>query len=140
MFDPNGWRQQKGFVTALVPFLAKRAEASARTEFEIAHAKWRERDRAAQTTNEKIYTENLRAFEDWQRRAAAHEQAREKHNASVQQSRAAYEALDPDAILEYCDLVLSESQYPDCFPKEFEVEYRAAMRTLIVAYQLPDAR
>ena len=137
VFDPNGWRQQKGFVTALVPFLAKRAEASARTEFDAAHIKWNERKNAAQTTNEKIYAENLRDFNDWQRRAAAYEQARAKHNASVEQSRAAYEALDPDAILDYCDLVLSESQYPDCFPKEFELEYRAATRTLIVAYQLP---
>ena len=137
VFDPNGWRQQKGFVTALVPFLAQRAEASARAEFEAAHVKWNERKNAAQTTNEKICAENLRDFEDWQRSAAAHQQARAKHNASVQQSRAAYEALDPDAILEYCDLVLSESQYLDCFPKEFELEYRAAARTLIVAYRLP---
>ncbi len=137
VFDPNGWRQQKGFVTALVPLLAKRAEASARAEFETAHGKRNERKGAAQTTNEKIYAENLRDFEDWQRRGTAYEKARTKHNASVEQSRAAYEALNADAILEYCDLVLSESQYPDCFPKEFEVEYRAAMRTLIVAYQLP---
>ena len=139
VFDPNGWRQQKGFVTTLVPFLANRAEAAARTEFGLAHLKWRERMDAAQATNEKIYAENLRDFEDWQRRAAAHEKARIRHNAFVEQSRAAYQALDADAILDYCDLVLSESQYPDCFPKEFELEYRVATRTLIVAYQLPAA-
>ena len=36
-----------------------------------------------------------------------------------------------------CDLVLSRSQYEDCFPKEFELDYRAAGKTLVVGYQLP---
>lgn len=137
MFDPSEWRQRKGLVTALVPFLAKRAEASARTEFAAAHAKWRERVAAGEATNQQIYAENLRDFEDWQRRAAAYEEARTKHNASIEQARLAYQALSPDAILDYCDLVLSRSQYADCFPKEFELDYRAGAKTLIVAYQLP---
>ena len=137
MFDPNEWRQRKGFVTALVPFLAKRAEAAAHTEFDAAHAKWCERRDAATATNEKIYAENLGDFEDWRRRAAAHEEARTKHNASVEQARGAYQSLNPDAILDYCDLVLSRSQYADCFPKEFELDYRAAAKALVVEYQVP---
>lgn len=136
-FDPNSWRQSKGFVTALVPFLAKRAEAAARTEFDAAHAKWRERMAAGTATNESIYAENLRDFEDWQRRAAAYEETRAQHNTSVEQARVAYQALSPDAILDYCDLVLSRSQYADCFPKEFELDYRPAAKTLVVEYQLP---
>lgn len=136
-FDPNAWQQRKGFVTGLIPFLAKRAEAAARAEFEAAHAKWRERTVAATATNEKIYAENLRDFEDWRRRAAAYEEARAKHNASVEQAHMAYQALNPDAILDYCDLVLSRSHYGDCFPKEFELEYRAAAKALVVEYQMP---
>lgn len=136
-FDPNGWKQQKSFVTALVPFFAKRAEASARADFETAHAKWIERKTSIEVTNNQIYAENLRDFEDWQRRSAAYEDARSKHNASVEESRAAYQALDPDAILEYCDLVLSRSQYADCFPKEYELDYHASQKTLIVEYSLP---
>jgi len=136
-FDPNAWRQRKGFVTALVPFLAKRAEAAASTEFAAAHAKWRERCAATTATNERIYAENLRDFEDWQRRATAYEESRTKHNASVEQARAAYQSLSPDAVLDYCDLVLSRSQYADCFPKEFELDYHTAAKTLVVDYQVP---
>ncbi|MEQ1854472.1 MAG: tellurite resistance TerB C-terminal domain-containing protein, partial [Chthoniobacteraceae bacterium] len=99
--------------------------------------KWRERRDAATVTNEKIYAENLRDFEDWQRRAAAYEEARTKQNTSVEQARGAYQSLNPDAILDYCDLVLSRSQYADCFPKEFELDYRAPAKTLIVEYQVP---
>jgi restriction system protein len=137
VFDPNDWKYRKGFVTALIPFLAKRAEATARTEFGAAHAKWRERKSAAEATNETIYAENLRDFKDWQRREAAYVEARAKHNASVEQSRSAYQALNTDAILDYCDLVLSRSSYADNFPKEFELDYRTAARTLVVEYQLP---
>ncbi len=136
-FDPNDWKHRRSFVTALVPFLAKRAEAAARAEFYAAHEKWREREDAAKGTNEKIYAENLREFEDWQRRAAAYEESRVKHNASIEQARTTYQALNPDAILDYCDLVLSRSQYADCFPKEFELDYQPAAKTFVVQYQLP---
>jgi|LakMenE01Jun11ns_1017448.scaffolds.fasta_scaffold9948753_2 restriction system protein len=137
-FDPNDWKHRKSFVTAIIPFLAKRAETAARAEFDAAHAKWRERVEAVDLTNTKIQAENLRDYEDWKRRRGAYEEGRAKHNASVEQSRAAYQALNPDAILDYCDLVLSHSQYGDCFPKEFELDYHAGVKTLIVAYQLPD--
>ena len=136
-FDPNEWRRRKGFVTALVPFLAKRAEAAVHAEYKAEHTKWRERGQAVVAMNEKIYAENLRDFEDWQRRAGVYEDARAKHNASVEQSRTAYQALNPDAILDYCDLVLSRSQYPDSFPKQYELDYRATGKTLVVEYQIP---
>ena len=76
MFDPNAWRQHKGFVTTVVPFLAKRAEAAAHAEFEIVHGKWFLRNHSATVTNQKIYADNLRDFEEWQRRAVAYEEAR----------------------------------------------------------------
>lgn len=137
IFDPDAWRRGTGFVSALVPFLAKRAEATASAEFAAAHARWRERTEATTATNEKIYAENVRDFEDWQRRAVVYEEARAKHNASVEQARSAYQALNPGAILDYCDLVLSRSHYADCFPKEFELDYRPAGKALVVEYQLP---
>lgn len=136
-FEPDDWKHRKSFVTAMIPFLAKRAEAAARAEFDAAHAKWRERIKAVDLTNTKIEAENLRDYEDWKRRRDAHEEGRAKHNASVEQSRAAYQALNSDAILDYCDSVLSRSQYADCFPKEFELDYHTGTKTLIVAYQLP---
>ncbi len=137
LFDPDGWKNRKSFVTALVPFLAKRAEIGARAEFSAAHAKWRERMEAAKITNERIYAENVRDFEDWQRRSEVYEEARAKYNASVEMARAAYQDLNADAILDYCDLVLSRSQYADCFPKEFELDYRPGTKTLVADYRLP---
>lgn len=137
VFDPEGWKKRRSFVAALLPFLEKRAEAAANAEFVGEYVKWRNRTEAAEATNNKIYAENVRNFEDWQRRRTAYEQARSSHNASIEQARTAYQEMHPDGILNYCDLVLSRSQYADCFPKEFELDYRGSAKTLVVQYQLP---
>ena len=137
-FDPDDWKHRKSFITAVIPFLAKRAETAARAEFDAAHAKWHERIGVVDLANTKIEAENLRDNQEWKARRDAYEKSRTKHNSSVEQARADYQALNPDAILDYCDLVLSRSQYADCFPKEFELDYHAEVKTLIVAYQLPE--
>jgi restriction system protein len=58
-------------------------------------------------------------------------------HAEVDAKRTTYESSDPDAITEYCDLVLSSSRYPDYFPQEFDLDYDAAAKTIIADYQLP---
>ncbi len=58
-------------------------------------------------------------------------------HAAVDAKRTAYESANPDAIVEYCDLVLSSSRYPDYFPQEFDFDYDHAAKTLVVDYQLP---
>ena len=90
-----------------------------------------------QATNQTIYEANVRELEYWQRRAGAYEEARAKHNDTIEHRRADYQALNPEAILDYCDLVLSESKYPECCPQNLELDYRPATKTLIVEYQLP---
>lgn len=134
VFDFESWKRRRSFV---MRFITYRAEATARAEFEEECAKWQNRVESARVTNDQIYAENVRNFEDWERRAAAYEVARAKHNTSIEQAREAYQEMYPDGILNYCDLVLSRSQYPNCFPKEFELDYRVTTKTLVVQYQLP---
>ena len=38
---------------------------------------------------------------------------------------------------DYCDLILSISHYPDCFPKSYDLEYDAETKNLIVDYAMP---
>lgn len=47
-------------------------------------------------------------------------------------------AAESESIVEYCDMVLSNSEYPDYFPQEFDIDYNPNNRTLIVEYILPD--
>ncbi|MGF7118647.1 restriction endonuclease [Methanobacterium oryzae] len=48
-----------------------------------------------------------------------------------------YINCDSEAILDYCDLVLSNSEYPNEFPQEYELEYNPETKILIVDYQFP---
>lgn len=58
-------------------------------------------------------------------------------NAAVDARRALYDARDPNAILDYCELVLSNSKYPEYFPQSFDCDYTPETRMLVVDYELP---
>ena len=57
--------------------------------------------------------------------------------AEIDRQRLAYLGGDREAVRDYCDLVLSKSEYPDYFPKGYSLEYGADNKLLIIDYQLP---
>ena len=63
--------------------------------------------------------------------------SRDRANAMIDQKRERYLAGDPNAVYDYCEIVLSRSEYPDLFPKSYELEYNPENRILIVDYALP---
>ena len=58
-------------------------------------------------------------------------------NDKVEVMKEMYLKLNADSIVEYCDLVLSNSVYPESFPKSFEIDYNPESKILIVEYSLP---
>ena len=73
----------------------------------------------------------------WEIRRDEYRRERAAEHAQIDKKRIAYEAFEPDAIIEYCDLVLSSSKYPEYFPQEFDLDYDPVSKTLILDYQLP---
>ncbi|MBT8573489.1 restriction endonuclease [Polynucleobacter sp. Latsch14-2] len=72
------------------------------------------------------------------------EQAREDYKINVQNQNAELDLLDStyatgdsEAIVHYTETVLSHSDYPNFFPKEFELEYTPETKTLLIEYLLP---
>ena len=59
----------------------------------------------------------------WEERQAAFFEKQRLNNEGVEKQRAAYVAGSADAVTEYCDMVLSASDYPDYFPQEFSLDY-----------------
>jgi hypothetical protein len=51
--------------------------------------------------------------------------------------RASYETLQADGVEDYCEMVLANSEYPDGFPQDFDLEYIPETKILIVEYALP---
>ena len=62
---------------------------------------------------------------------------RDRRNQAIEKEAKAYFDGDPSAVSEYCDLVLSRSEYPAYFPKEWELAFNAATGMLVIDYQLP---
>lgn len=83
---------------------------------------------------EHAVAEYTRVFD--QRHEAFKDQQKEDH-AAVDALRARYESKEPDAVQECCDLVLAASEYPDEFPKSWDLEYREASSMVVVHYDLP---
>ncbi len=58
-------------------------------------------------------------------------------NDAVEELKNKYENGDEDAIEEYCEIVLNNSEYPEEFPKSFRLFYNKEGKQLIVDYDLP---
>ena len=65
-------------------------------------------------------------------------QEQEKYNQKIDLLKESYFHKDINAVTEYCEMVLNNSEYPDAFPKNFEIEYNPDNQILIVEYQLPN--
>jgi restriction system protein len=74
---------------------------------------------------------------DWEDKQSEYYKKQEKKNAKVDEFKERYQKADPSAILEYCELVLNNSLYPESFPKSFEIDYNPDNKILIVEYSLP---
>ena len=62
---------------------------------------------------------------------------RKHDNDTIEAFKLRYENADPEAIEEYSDLVLSNSTYPDLFPRNWTLEYRPENHMIVVDYDLP---
>ena len=80
---------------------------------------------------------HTRAVEQWEsERAALLSKQAEQHDAiDVFHSR--YESKEPAAVTDYCAMVLANSEYPDCLPKEFALDFNHDAGVLVVNYKLP---
>lgn len=125
-------------------------------------AKWQAKQERQQITLERwqaqcaeIESRNAAALADYEQRKASAERDLEKkiqaweqakyqyesqqaeENAKIDARRNAYLRKESDAILDYCEMVLSASQYPDNFPQNFDLEYQDDTGMLVVNYALP---
>jgi|CXWL01.1.fsa_nt_gi restriction system protein len=83
---------------------------------------------------EQIYRD---ALSDYETAKAFFKAEQQNNNSLIDQQKARYLAGDSGAVIDYCETVLSNSIYPDTFPQDFDLDYNATTKILIVEYQLP---
>lgn len=69
--------------------------------------------------------------------AAAFATAVARHNADIDQFQRDCQGKDPEAIAEFCTLVLDSSVYPDGFPHQTRIVYRPDPKEAVIDWELP---
>jgi restriction system protein len=97
-----------------------------------------------ESNNERIKNQNAirselfeKEYEKWERERIAFENRQVIHNERINELQKAYLEKSPDSIVEYCEMVLNNSQYPDTFPRNFDLQYNPENKMLLVDFQLP---
>lgn len=142
------YRPQWSWTDTLIPSRRERKVSVARQMFEQDHTLWQQQKQQAleaAAAQERAYHGILRSLDlAYQQRVVAWEAERtaflnqqDEQNTSVESQKERYLQSDPGVIRDYCEMVLSNSEYPDFFPKAYELDYNAETRTLVVDYSLP---
>lgn len=114
--------------------------AEAQFRYQEAVAQWQsdvDRITEAQVCAQLEYRASVDLIKAWEAKKIDFENTKLLRNAAIDSKETAYLALDPDAVVDYCDLVLYISNYPDFCPKEWELDYDPSSKQLIVDYLLP---
>ncbi len=120
----------------LPPVKRKRIEA-ADASLKEATVRWQAKlsahKAAAIAAKEKYET----SHSAWAARKEAYEAEQAAHNASIQELEKLHKSGDPDAVEEHADLVLTQSDYPLWYNRDWELGFEAETGTLVVNYRLP---
>jgi restriction system protein len=134
--DPQ-FKPKLGFFTGLMQGLKKRKIDEARALYESAHEEWKSEALMQEKSHGDRLQQHKADIDAWEAERAQFLTKQEEQNAAVDDLEQRYRAKESDAVEEYCDLVLSSSQYPDFMPKEYELEYKSESRLLIIEYRVP---
>jgi len=120
-----------GLFDILIKSRKEKKLQGAESLFKNDHATWTEKKNAIEKThNAKI--------KKWKKEKEEFLKKQVEINKQIDEKKTAYLNKEASAIYDYCDLVLTNSQYPDYFPQEFNLDYNPNNEILIVDYSLPD--
>ena len=98
---------------------------------------WTKEEIETRRKNEERDAQFQQAVSMFETKVAAFEEEKRRNNEALEHIRERYKSAEPKAVEEYCDLVLDSSVYPDNFPKNWVLEYRADDRTIVTNYEIP---
>lgn len=117
----------------------KRAkEEAAQKSFESDLAAWKTASKLIDEAHAAAVLAHEALVKAWETEKVAFGEAQKASHAEIDAQRAAYLAKAPESVADYCDFVLTNSEYPDSFPKSWRLDYNPETRLLVVEYSLPN--
>ena len=109
-------------------------------KYDAATAKWKKNVTSSKRENVRRQAMLAERQTQWDKRKNAHDTKKQRFNSLVDEFDRKYREKDTEAIVEYCELVLHNSEYPDSFPKDYELQYNPQNGIVVVEYALPRQR
>jgi restriction system protein len=125
------------FLDKLISSRKQRKISAAQELYRAEYQRWEEQKEDILKKNADTEKQYQKQLAQWQADEQAFLAKQRETNEAIDKRKEQYLNKDRDAIVDYCELVLSNSEYPDYFPKEFDLDYNPETKILIVEYSLP---
>jgi restriction system protein len=132
-------KTKPSFFTVLLGGSEKHEEAE-REKFELLQEKWDKEKVELEMKNSQLQKAHQEELDKWQGEKLSYEAQQAEFNGKVDGFKTLYLEKDTEAIIEYCEMVLNNSEYPDSFPREFEIQFNTMNAMLLVDFQLPNIK
>ncbi|MFH1493503.1 MAG: restriction endonuclease [Pseudomonadota bacterium] len=135
------WREAHNLWTLEMARINSHNDPLLQQQMELAQTKMDEKFQADLVIWEKKKSEtekrNSESSIEYDKRKKAFFAQQKATNAAIDAQRDRYLSGEVGSIIDYCDMVLANSQYPDNFPREWEIDYNVESKMLLVDYRLP---
>lgn len=102
--------------------------------FNADHSEWLKKNEASSLALIKAKDE----LSKWESKSRNYSKDQADSNQAVDQLKSKYFAGDAGAIVEYCDIILGLSDYPECIKNVYDIEYTPSTKTLLIEFLLPN--
>ncbi len=133
----NIYKPKFDFIDKLITSKRLKKEEKLKKLFSKHHKLWEETCRDIEQNNAyliKVYEQN---FSTWEGKKNNFYEEQRKFNQKVKDIETDYKEGNVKGIKKYCNFVLARSEYPDSFPKKFNIDYNPETKMLVIDYQLP---
>lgn len=152
-----------GFIDKIFTFRKKKKVLQAQDKFKISYNEWIAKCHEIDVSNQqknityeaecKLWNDECEYVDKLKRQTSdiyeknmakwiadknTYEENQKEQNRQIETRKELYFKNDPDSIIDYCEMVLSNSCYPDFFEQEFEIDYNPENKTLIIDFRLPN--
>ena len=134
--DP-AYQPELSFIDKFLPArkIAKTHELVKKYQFD--HYNWSHEREKILAANRALAEKLAKETRIWETRKKEFKENQNKRNEKIREHKRNYLICDAAAITDYCELVLSKSQYPDFFPMEWDLQYNPDSKILLIDYSLP---
>lgn len=126
------------FINKLFSKSRIRKEDEAEEKFVADYKDWENKKSEIEHKNKKMESNYVVSVKDWEINKRKYEEKQKERNERTIEKKNQYLNEESGAISDYCEMVLSYSEYPDFFPQEWDLDYQVDNKILIVDYSLPD--